>query len=143
MNRRTFLAAAIASLLVGCATSGMRPSELRSSLAPPKQDEGRIFFYRAASPFGSAVQPGIKLNGVAVGTSKPGGFFYVDRPAGKYEAHAATEVDRMISFALAPGETKYIRTSPSFGVLIGRINFELMNPSEAQAQMASLHYTGS
>ena len=143
MNRRTFLAASIASLLVGCATSGMRPSELRSSLAPLKPDEGRIFFYRAASPVGAAVQPDIKLNGVAVGTSKPGGFFYVDRPAGKYEAHAATEVDRMISFALAPGETKYIRTSPSFGVLIGRINFELMNPSEAQAQMASLHYTRS
>ena len=143
MNRRTFLAASIASLLVGCATSGMRPSELRSSLAPLKPDEGRIFFYRAASPVGAAVQPDIKLNGVAVGTSRPGGFFYVDRPAGKYEAHAATEVDRMISFALAPGETKYIRTSPSFGVLIGRINFELMNPSEAQAQMASLHYTRS
>jgi hypothetical protein len=143
MRRRTFLAATIAALLAGCATSGMRPSELKSSMAPLKPDEGRIFFYRAASPIGAAVQPEIKLNGVAVGTSKPGGFFYVDRPAGSYEAHAATEVDRMVSFALTPGETKYIRTSPSFGVLIGRVNFELMNASEAQAEMASLHYTGA
>jgi hypothetical protein len=143
MRRRPFLAATVAALLVGCATSGMRCSEMTSSMAPLKPDEGRIFFYRAASPFGAAVQPEIKLNGVAVGTSKPGGFFYVDRPAGTYEAHASTEVDRMVSFALAPGETKYIRTSPSFGVLIGRINFKLMNPSEAEAEMASLHYTGT
>jgi hypothetical protein len=67
----------------------------------------------------------------------------VDRPAGKYEAHASTEVDRMVSFVLAPGETKYIRTSPSFGVLVGRIKLELMSASEAEAQMASLHYTGT
>jgi hypothetical protein len=112
MTRRPFLAATVAALLVGCATSGMRPSELQSTMAPLKPDEGRVFFYRAASPFGAAVQPEIKLNGVAVGTSKPGGFFYVDRPAGTYEAHASTEVDRMVSFALAPGETEYIRTWP-------------------------------
>jgi hypothetical protein len=143
MKRRTFLAATVAALLAGCATSGMRPSEMKSSMAPLRPDEGRVSFYRAASMVGAAVQPEIKLNEVAVGTSKPGGFFYVDRPAGSYEAHASTEVDRMVSFALAPGETKYIRTSPSSGVLIGRINFELMNPSEAQAQMASLHYTGT
>ena len=143
MKRRTFLAATIAALLVGCATSGMRPSELKSSLTPLEPDEGRIFFYRTASPLGAAVQPEIKLNGVAVGTSKPGGYFYVDRPAGKYEAHASTEVDRMVSFVLAPGETKYIRTSPSFGVLVGRIKFELMSASEAEVQMASLHYTGT
>jgi hypothetical protein len=115
---------------------------MKSTMAPLKPEEGRIFFYRAASPIGAAVQPDIKLDGVVVGTSTPGGFFCVDRPAGTYEAHAATEVDRMVSFALAPGETKYIRTSPSFGVLIGRINFELMNASEAQVEMASLHYTG-
>lgn len=143
MNRRTFLVATFAALLVGCATSGKRHSEMKSSLAPLKTDDGRIFFYRVASPFGAAVQPGIKLNNVAVGTSKPGGFFYVDRPAGRYEAHATTEVERTVSFALAPGETKYIRTSPSFGVLIGRINFELMKASEAQVEIASLHYTGT
>jgi len=143
MKRRTFFAAAIAALLAGCATSGARHAEMKTALAPPKPGEGRVYFYRAASPFGAAVQPEIKLNGTVVGSSTPGGFFYVDRPAGTYEAHAATEVDRMVSFALAPGETKYIRTSPSFGVLIGRINFELVNAAEAEAEMASLHYTGS
>ncbi len=142
MRRRTFLAAAVA-LLAGCATSGMRHAELKTSLAPPKAGEGRIYFYRASSPFGAAVQPDIRINGTSVGGSKPGGFFYVDRPAGRYEAHASTEVDRMVSFTLAAGETKYIRTSPSFGVLVGRINFELVNAPEAEAELASLHYTGS
>jgi hypothetical protein len=142
MNRRIFLAAAIA-LLAGCATTGVRHAEMKSTLAPPKPDEGRIYFYREGSLFGAAIQPDIRLNGKVVGSSRPGGFFYVDRPAGSYEAHASTEVERMVSFTLAAGETKYIRTSPSFGVLVGRINLELVNPAEAEAQMASLHYTGS
>jgi hypothetical protein len=101
MTRRTLLAAVILVLLAGCATSGARHAEMRGSLSPPKAGEGRIFFYRAASPFGAAVQPEIKLDGKVVGSSVPGGFFYVDRPAGAYEAHATTEVDRMVSFALA------------------------------------------
>jgi hypothetical protein len=85
------------------------------------------------------VHPNTKLNGTVVGSSQPGGFYYVDRPAGTYQTHATTEVERMISFARAPGETKYIRTSPSFGVLIGRINFELVYAAEAEAEMASLY----
>jgi hypothetical protein len=51
------------------------------------------------------------------------------------EALTLTEVDRMVSFALAAGETKYLRTSPSFGVLVGRINFDLVNAPEALAEV--------
>jgi hypothetical protein len=43
----------------------------------------------------------------------------------------------------AKGETKYIRTSTSFGVAVGRINFELVNAPEAESELESLSYTGA
>ena len=103
MHSRNLLAAGIAALLIGCATTGVRHSEMKSSLADPKSGDGRFYFYRLASAFGAAVQPEIKLNGVPVGTSRPGGFFYVDRPPGSYEAHATTEVEGMVSFTPSRG----------------------------------------
>jgi hypothetical protein len=142
MKRTTLLSLAFA-LLTGCVSSGMKHAELKASLPALKSDEGRVYFYRNSSFVGAAVQPDIQLSGVTVGTSKPGGFFVVDRPAGKYQASASTEVERSLSFTLGGGETKYVRTSPSFGVLVGRINFELVNAPEAESELDSLHLTGA
>ncbi len=131
------------ALLTGCVSSGMKHAEMKSSMQALKQDEGRIYFYRTGSLFGAAVQADINLNGAVVGTSQPGGFFYVDRPAGKYEAWAATEVSRMVTFTLDPGETKYVRSYVSMGILVGRVNLELVSPAEAEQELESLHYTGA
>ena len=43
---------------------------------------GRIFFYRSNSAGGAIAQPKIFLNEEVVGVSRPGGFFFVDRPPG-------------------------------------------------------------
>jgi len=143
MKLKTLFVLSAIALLAGCASGGMKPAELKASMPVLKPDEGRVYFYRNASMFGAAIQPDIKVGDTVVGTSRPGGFFFVDRPAGDYEAHASTEVERKLSFALAPGENKYIRTSPSFGIMVGRINFELVNAPEAEGEMASLSYTGT
>jgi len=129
-------------LLAGCAATGPKFTEMKASIPALKQGEGRVYFYRSASMFGAAIQPEIRLNGAVVGSSVPGGFFFVDRPPANYEANASTEVERKLTFTLAAGETKYVRTSPSFGVLVGRINFDLVNGSEAAAEMEGLSFTG-
>src|SRR3990172_903452 len=129
------------ALLAGCAATGVKYTEMKASVPALKPGEGRIYFYRSASMVGAAIQPEIKLNGVTVGSSVPGGVFFVDRPAGNYEASAATEVERKLTFTLATGETKYVRTYPSFGVMVGRINFELLNAAVAEAQLAPLSHT--
>jgi len=92
---------------------------------------------------GAALQPDIRLDGEVVGSSKPGGFFYVDRPAGSYTAAAATETEKTITFDLAAGETKYLRTSPSFGVIVGHISFDIEDPGKAMAEIQTLSLTGS
>jgi hypothetical protein len=136
----TCAAIAITAIASGCA-SGPKYSEVASSMPALKAGEGRIYFFRSGSMMGAAIQPDIKLNGQVVGQSKPGGYFYVDRPAGTYVASASTETEKTASFKLDAGETKYLRSSPSFGLLVGRIVIELESPEKATAELPSLSLT--
>ena len=142
--KRTFLkfalAAAAAAVLAGCA-SGVKHSEMASSIPSIQAGQGRVYFFRSSSMVGAAVQPEIRLNGTVVGTSQPGGFFYVDRPAGNYTAAASTETEKTLSFTLQAGETKYVRSSMSMGLLVGRAVLDLETPEKARAELASLSYT--
>jgi len=143
MNRR-FVFGAIVSMAVfvcGCAT-GPKYAEVGKSIPPPAAGVGRIYFFRSNSLWGFAIQPDIRLNDVVVGSSKPGGFFYIDRPAGTYIGAATTETEKTLSFVLAAGETKYIRTSLGSGVLVGRIILDLEDPRKAQAEIETLSFTG-
>jgi len=144
--KRTFLklsaAAACLAVLAGCA-SGVKYQDMASAMPSLKANQGRVYFFRSSSMVGAAIQPDIRLNGEVVGTSKPGGFFFVDRPAGSYSASTSTETEKSASFALQAGETKYLRTSPSFGLMVGRILVELETPEKAKAELPSLSYTGS
>lgn len=127
--------------LAGCA-SGPKMAEVQSSIPVLAADKGRIFFYRSSSMMGAALQPDIYLNGKVVGTSKPGGFFYTDVPAGNYTVSTTTEVQKDLTFTLAPKEVKYVKTSVSFGVLVGRVQPELSPASEGEKEIATLSYTG-
>lgn len=142
MIRRFVLAAALAgtAVLTGCA-SGPKFAEMSKTIPTLKAGEGRVYFFRSDSMLGAALQPDIRLNGEVVGSSKPGGFFYVDRPAGSFSAAASTETEKTLSFTLDAGETKYVRSSPTFGVLVGRIVLELEDPAKAQAEVEKLSFS--
>jgi hypothetical protein len=139
--RRFVLATALvgAALMTGCA-SGPKFAEISKTIPAIKAGEGRVYFFRSDSMFGAAIQPEIRLNNEVVGSSKPGGFFYVDRPAGSFSAAASTETEKTLSFTLDAGETKYVRTSPSMGVLVGRVVLQLEEPAKAQAEVEKLSY---
>ena len=126
-------------VLAACA-SGPSYSEVKSSIPSLASDKGRIYFYRSNSMVGAAIQPNITLNGVVVGDSEPGGFFYVDRPADKYEAVCGTEVDRKASFMLDAGQERYIKTTISMGMMVGHVTPELVDPAEGTAAIQELHY---
>jgi hypothetical protein len=101
--------------------------------------QGRVFVYRD-SAFGAAIQPDVAINGKTVGVSRANGFFYTDLPAGQYKVSAQTEVERSLSFTLAPGEVKYVQTTISFGFLAGRMNFDLVNAAAGEAAIKDLAY---
>ena len=139
---RRWLVLAWVLLLSACSATGPQYSEVASSIPTLKSGDGRIYFFRSSSMMGAAIQPEIRLDGVVVGKSQPGSFFYVDRPAGVYSATATTEVEARITVDLKAGETQYISSSIGFGVLVGRVNFSLQPEITARSEMSSLAYTG-
>lgn len=138
MLSRRFLLVAGPALLAGCA-SGPKMAEMRSIIPPVPAGMGRIYVYRPSS-FGFGLKPDVMLNGQRVATSEALGFFFIDRPPGTYEVSTSTEVERKASFALAVGETKYVRTSVSLGVLVGRLIPELVTQAEGEKEMADLSW---
>jgi Protein of unknown function (DUF2846) len=129
-----------AGLLLAACASGPKYSDMKSSIAPLAANQGRVYFYRSNSMAGAAIQPSIMLNGEKIGDSQPGGFFYVDRPPGSYEALCGTEVERKASFVLSAGQERYIKTTISMGFMAGHVTPELVDPSEGMAAIQSLHY---
>jgi len=143
MKRLTNLLLVIFGALVlsGCAT-GPKYETVRDSLPPLNADQGRIFFYRLSVFFGDGLQPEIKLNGEVIGTSQPGGFFFVDRAPGDYEVVIATETDKRLSFTLAANQVRYVKQSISMGVIVGRVVPSLVNEGTGMAELPGLSYTG-
>jgi len=123
--------------------SGPKYSSIKASLSNIGPDDGRIYFYRTANPFGSGIQPSVNLNGEKVGRSIPGGLFFVDRPAGNYEVVLSTEVDRKLTFTLDKGQTRYVRMSVTLGVIIYRVFPTLVDEYKALSEMEGLSYTGT
>jgi hypothetical protein len=136
----TSVALCISASLLGACASGPTYQQVASTFPAVDQDHGRIFFLRDDKFAGSAVQPEIRLNGIVVGRSKPGGFFYVDELPGQYTVTTATEVEEHISFDLAAGQTRYVRTAVSMGILVGHVAPTLVWPDSALAELQALHY---
>lgn len=132
----------LAAALVGCTASGPKYSEVKDSIPALHPEQGRIVFYRN-SAVGFAVKPDIQLNGSVVGEMMPMGFFYVDRAPGTHVATARTEVEASLQIPLAANETRYVRGSISLGILVGRPNFNLVEPRDAVLELMDLAYTGS
>jgi hypothetical protein len=139
---RSFFALAFAALLTACA-SGPKMAEVESKIPALKANEGRIYVYRSSSMMGAAIQPNVLLNGKVVGESKPGGFFFVTVAPGPMEISTSTEVEKKLTFTLEPGQTRYVRTSIGFGVMVGRVYPELVDPAQGAKEVADTSYIGA
>jgi len=135
-------AIALLAALTGCAASGPKFAEQQAITPKLSADQGRVYFYRVNSMVGAAVQPDIRLDGAVVGESKPGGYFYTDTSAGSHQAGTSTEATNNLSFVLDKGETKYVRTSVSMGLMVGHVKPELVGQEEALKEIAELSYIG-
>src|ERR1700737_2418182 len=96
--RALAVCAFVAVTASGCA-SGPEYKDVASSIPTMKEAQGRVYFCRSGSMFGAALQPEIKLNDQVVGKSQPGGFFFVDEPAGQYVVSTSTETEKSRSIS--------------------------------------------
>jgi hypothetical protein len=138
---RRLLILAVPALLAACA-SGPKMAEVSSSIPGLKPDQARIYVYRSGSMLGAAIQPKVMLNGKAVGESKPGGFFFVDVAPGPIEVTTTSEVEKKLSFTVAAGQTRYVRTTVGLGVLVYRVYPELVDNAEGTKEIADSSYIG-
>jgi hypothetical protein len=143
MKSARVLLALLASLFLAACASGPKLAEMKSSIPGLDANQGRIYFYRSSSMFGAAIQPSISMNGTIVGTSKPGGFFFVDRAPGPMEVSTSTEVEKKLTFTLDAGQTRYVRTVIGLGVVAGRVYPELVDNATGETDMADASYIGA
>jgi hypothetical protein len=129
------------ALMTGCAT-GPKYSQVKASFPALAPENGRIYFYRVTS-LGAAVQPVVKINGEVIGTAKPSGFFYVDRPPGNYKVETSTEVKRQLSLELDKNQTRYVRLNISIGFFVGHVYPELVEDVIGEKEISDCSYTGS
>lgn len=135
------LAVLLAVLLTGCARH-LSLADMQASIPPIAANQGRIWFYRSVWGPGSTTQPAITLNGRKVGTSVPGGFFYVDTESGPCVITTATEIDYSVKFLLEPNEERFVRTVSGLGFVFWRIKPELVDSAEGRWDLASKYFTG-
>jgi len=143
MKLMKFAAIGLALALTGCAATGPKFAEAESAAPALKADQGRVYFYRNASMLGAALKPAIQLDGIEVGNSHQGGYFYVDTYAGSHVAQTSTETTNKVSFVLDKGETKYVKTSVSMGLMVGHVVPELVGADQARKDLSELSYTGA
>jgi hypothetical protein len=136
------LAALLALLTAGCAATGTPASQMLDQLATVPANTGRIVFYREDTIVGAAIQPGIHLDGALVGESKPGGFFFSDVVPGTHRVSARTEVETAVSVTVGDGQTRYLRSAITIGVLAGHVQFTMVREDEARRQLPSMRFTG-
>ena len=138
MKRAAIVTTGIAVLLLEGCVSMPNFSEYAKRLPPPTQGEGRILFYRESRFFGSARHPDILLDGEKVGESKPGGYFYVDRPAGNHVVMCESPRINECRLVLEPGSTKYVRFIWATEAWIGSLVPQEVSRTTALKELADL-----
>ena len=141
MNMRTVgMSVIIAGSLAGCA-AGPKIAESGAITTTVPKGKSQVIVYRDGI-LGAAIQPAVTLDGQEVGRCIPNGAFNVFTGPGKHELNATTEVTRGLMITTAAGRTTYVKCSISFGVLVGRPNFEEVSPSVGAGEIQGLTFTG-
>lgn len=128
-------------LLAGCA--GPRYADVASRIPELESGQGRIYFYQLAADHVDAAQPAIMVDGRKVGRSRPGRFFFVDRPAGSHVLTFAPDRKNPgagIQANLGSGQTLYMRVDVEGGKQVLR---EEMSAQTAVQSLSSLKYWGA
>lgn len=119
-NRSVFLAAPVALLLAGCASSDyMRTAS--GPVAAPAADSATVVFLRP-SGMGTAIRTTIlDNNGTFLGDTLSSSYFAVKVPPGDHVFLAWAENTAALKATLAAGRTYYVKVSPRMGALSARM----------------------
>jgi hypothetical protein len=76
------------------------------------------------------------IDGVSAGgRSKPGDYFYVDRPAGTYKISTETEKEESTSVTVVAGQSVYVKFEVSMGLFAGHVSPSVVDTQTAEAEI--------
>jgi len=127
-------------LLLLCAVAGAQAADEDwvSKLPPPAAGMGRIFIYRVPSMFGAAFQPAIYVNDQKIGDAEMRRVHVIDRPAGEYEVRVRLEGTWRLKLTIGAGETRYVRLVTYPEVFTPRVEPQLKEAAEGQADIQGI-----
>jgi len=106
-------------------------------------DMGRIYFYRESSIAGVVLEPAIKIDGVKVGNSSSGDYFYVDKAPGTYTVSTSTEKEETTQVTVTAGQTVYVKTRVSMGFFAGHVSPEVVDSDKAEKEIGDCDFVGT
>lgn len=136
---RTFLALFVL-LAWGCAT-GPEYKDIGSEIAPIEPGKGRVFFYRPQMSF--LYVGTVTLNGEEIRVPSAGGFEFVDKKPGEYEAVVDAVTNESTAFQLEDGKEVYIRITVDVGGwTLYTISPQITDRETAVQELQELNYIG-
>ena len=130
---RTLCAAALALGLVACGGIFSK-GDTGPGFPPLDTGKGRVFVYRT-SAIGASYSPDVLLNGEGLGRADRRGVAYRDVTPGSYTV-ATTLSARVVHFAVAAGESKYVRLEAGF--FETQLHPELVDPARGASEVEGL-----
>lgn len=130
----------LVSCLASC-VSGPDYASIADRIPPIAEHCGRIYCMRSVIE-SNLLQPEFLLNGAAIGTSKAGGFFYVDRPAGDYVVSLSHPSSSKLALHLEEGKTCYVDSLVMSASLEKLMTVMLVRPEDGERVLSELKYTG-
>ncbi len=128
-------------LILVLSLAGCAETKYRSDAMPPiVSNQARIVFFRNSSFVGAELQTGILYDSSVVGNSRPGTYFYIDTAPGEHDISTTGDVNSHLTFPIAAGETKYVKTALGLGQFAGRIEPELVPASRAMRELPDLTF---
>ena len=143
LKHLTLLGAAALGLaiLTGCTASvptySTEVANQSKEFVSPTNEKAGIYVYRRAGYFGRAIKKDIYVDGVCLGETAPGVFFYTEVDGNKTH-NIATESEfsaNQISLYTKPGQNYFIEQYIRMGVFVGQADLRQVTEEEGQKQV--------
>lgn len=131
--KKIFIAAVLASSLVGCASVPMGDEKQDAALktfAVPA-DKAGVYIYRNES-MGAAVKMDVEVDGQVIGQTAANTYLYKEITPGKHTISSKAENTDTIEIDAKPGTLTYVWQEVKMGILYARTKLNLVDEEEGK-----------
>ena len=131
--KRMFVAAVLASSLVGCASVPMGDAKQDAALKTfsVPADKAGVYIYRNES-MGAAVKMDVEVDGKAIGQTAANTFLYKEVAPGKHTVSSKAENTDTIEIDAKPGTLTYVWQEVKMGLMYARTKLNLVGEAEGK-----------